>query len=179
VTAHYLHSEIDTIERLRILKDLRTGKVNVIVGVNLLREGLDLPEVSFIGIVDAHKQGFLRSTQSLIQIVGRAARNSNGRVVFYSYEWQISRSMKETMDITARRRDVQIAYNTKHGITPTTIISSIKDLGFKDKKEKLTPPKWIDKEVYIRRLELEMDIAAANLDFEKAAELRDMILELW
>lgn len=128
VSAHYLHSEIDTIERLRILKDLRTGKVDVIVGVNLLREGLDLPEVSFIGIVDAHKQGFLRSTQSLIQIVGRAARNSNGHVIFYSHEGIISRSMQETMDITARRRDVQIAYNTKHGITPTTIISSIKDL---------------------------------------------------
>lgn len=179
VTAHYLHSEIDTIERLKILKDLRIGKVDVIVWVNLLREGLDLPEVSFIGIVDAHKQGFLRSTQSLIQIVGRAARNSNGHVVFYSYEWQISRSMQETMDITAKRRKIQIAYNEKHNITPTTIISSIKDLGFKEKKEVISAiPKGIDKEVYIRRLELEMDIAAANLDFEKAAELRDIILEL-
>jgi len=128
VSAHYLHSEIDTIERLRILKDLRTGKVDVIVGVNLLREGLDLPEVSFIGIVDAHKQGFLRSTQSLIQIVGRAARNSNGHVIFYSHEGIISRSMQETIDITSRRRAVQMAYNTEHGITPTTIISSIKDL---------------------------------------------------
>jgi len=114
VSAHYLHSEIDTIERLRILKDLRTGKVDVIVGVNLLREGLDLPEVSFIGIVDAHKQGFLRSTQSLIQIVGRAARNSNGHVIFYSHEGIISRSMQETMDITAARRAVQIEYNTEH-----------------------------------------------------------------
>lgn len=179
ITAHYLHSEIDTIERLKILKDLRTGKVDVIVGVNLLREGLDLPEVSFIGVVDAHKQGFLRSTQSLIQIVGRAARNSNGHVVFYSYEGQMSRSMQETMDITARRRKIQIEYNKKHNITPTTIISSIKDLGFKDKKEVVDKiPKWIDKEAYIRRLELEMDIAAANLDFEKAAELRDVILEL-
>lgn len=179
ITAHYLHSEIDTIERLKILKDLRTGKVDVIVGVNLLREWLDLPEVSFIGVVDAHKQGFLRSTQSLIQIVGRAARNSNGHVVFYSYEGQVSRSMQETMDITARRRKIQIEYNKKHNITPTTIISSIKDLGFKDKKEVVDKiPKWIDKEAYIRRLELEMDIAAANLDFEKAAELRDLILEL-
>lgn len=178
ITAHFLHSEIDTIERLKILKDLRTGKVNVIVGVNLLREWLDLPEVSFIGVVDAHKQGFLRSTQSLIQIVGRAARNSHGHVIFYSYEWQISRSMQETMDITSQRRKVQIDYNEKHGITPTTIISSIKDLWFKEKKEKIDVPKWINKEVYIRRLELEMDIAAANLDFEKAAELRDTILEL-
>ncbi len=179
VTAHYLHSEIDTIERLKILKDLRTGKVDVIVWVNLLREGLDLPEVSFIGIVDAHKQGFLRSTQSLIQIVGRAARNSNGHVIFYSYEGQISRSMQETMDITARRRKIQIDYNEKHGITPTTIISSIKDLGFKEKKEVINAiPKGVDREAYIRRLELEMDIAAANLDFEKAAELRDIILEL-
>lgn len=179
ITAHYLHSEIDTIERLKILKDLRTGKVDVIVGVNLLREGLDLPEVSFIGVVDAHKQWFLRSTQSLIQIVGRAARNSNGHVIFYSYEWLISRSMQETMDITARRRQVQIDYNTKHGITPTTIISTIKDLGFKGKKEKIDKiPKGVNKEAYIRRLELEMDIAAANLDFEKAADLRDTILEL-
>lgn len=179
ITAHYLHSEIDTIERLKILKDLRTGKVDVIVGVNLLREGLDLPEVSFIGVVDAHKQGFLRSTQSLIQIVGRAARNSHGHVVFYSYEGQVSRSMQETMDITARRRKIQIEYNKKHSITPTTIISSIKDLGFKEKKESLSVvPKGVDKEAYIRRLELEMDIAAANLDFEKAAELRDIILEL-
>ncbi len=179
VKAHYLHSEIDTIERLKILKDLRTGKVDVIVGVNLLREGLDLPEVSFIGIVDAHKQGFLRSTQSLIQIVGRAARNSRGHVVFYSHEGQISRSMQETIDITQKRRRIQIEYNTKHGITPTTVISSIKDLGFKEAKESLQKiPKGIDKEAYIRRLELEMDIAAANLDFEKAAELRDIILEL-
>ncbi len=178
VSAHYLHSEIDTIERLRILKDLRTGKVNVIVGVNLLREGLDLPEVSFIGIVDAHKQWFLRSTQSLIQIVGRAARNSNGYVVFYSHEGVISRSMEETMDITAKRRQVQIDYNTKHNITPTTIISSIKDLWFKDKKEPSEVPKWVSLEAYIKRLELEMDVAAANLDFEKAANLRDKILEL-
>ena len=179
VSAHYLHSEIDTIERLKILKDLRTGKVDVIVGVNLLREGLDLPEVSFIGIVDAHKQGFLRSTQSLIQIVGRAARNAHGYVIFYSYEGVISRSMQETIDITAHRRAIQIAYNTEHDITPTTIISSIKDLGFKDKKADITSlPKGVDREAYIRRLELEMDVAATNLDFEKAAELRDIILEL-
>lgn len=178
VKAHYLHSEIDTIERLRILKDLRTGVVDVIVWVNLLREGLDLPEVSFIGIVDAHKQGFLRSTQSLIQIVGRAARNSNGHVVFYSHEWIISRSMQETMDITSRRRAVQIAYNEKHWITPTTIISSIKDLWFKDKKQNIEVPKGISQEAYIKRLELEMDVAAANLDFEKAANLRDTILSI-
>lgn len=179
ILAHFLHSEIDTIERLRILKDLRIGKVNVIVGVNLLREGLDLPEVSFIWIVDAHKQWFLRSTQSLIQIVWRAARNSHGHVIFYSHEWTISRSMQETIDITQERRKVQIAYNTLHWITPTTVISSIKDLWFREKKEKeVNIPKWIDKDVYIRRLELEMDIAAANLDFEKAAELRDTILEL-
>lgn len=176
--AHYLHSEIDTIERLRILKDLRTGVVDVIVWVNLLREGLDLPEVSFIGIVDAHKQGFLRSTQSLIQIVGRAARNSNGHVIFYSHEWVISRSMQETIDITSRRRAVQIAHNLKHWITPTTIISSIKDLGFKDKVQNIEVPKGISQEAYIKRLELEMDVAAANLDFEKAANIRDTILSI-
>lgn len=179
IHAQYLHSEIDTIERLKILKDLRTGKIDVIVGVNLLREGLDLPEVSFIGIVDAHKQGFLRSTQSLIQIVGRAARNVHGHVVFYSYQGQTSRSMQETMDITARRRKIQMGYNKKHNITPKTIISSIKDLGLKGKKStEVAVPKGVDKEAFIRRLELEMDMAAANLDFEKAAELRDRILEL-
>lgn len=181
VRAHYLHSEIDTIERLEILRDLRTGKVDVIVGVNLLREGLDLPEVSFIWVIDAHKQGFLRSTQSLIQIVGRAARNEHGHVIFYSHEWTISRSMQETMDITAHRRELQMKYNADHGITPKTILSSIKDLGFKGKKEekKSETPKWKNasqKEAYIKRLELEMDVAAANLDFERAAELRDEIM---
>ncbi len=178
VKAHYLHSEIDTIERLKILKDLRMGVVDVIVGANLLREGLDLPEVSFIGIVDAHKQVFLRSTQSLIQIVGRAARNSNGHVVFYSHEGIISRSMQETMDITSTRRAVQIAHNKAHNITPTTIISSIKDLGFKDKSQNIEVPKGISQEAYIKRLELEMDMAAAHLDFEKAANLRDTILSI-
>ena len=146
--------------------------------MNLLREGLDLPEVSFIGVVDAHKQGFLRSTQSLIQIVGRAARNSNGHVIFYSHEGIVSRSMQETMDITARRREIQITYNTEHNITPTTIISSIKDLGFKEKKSSKDIPKGISQEAYIKRLELEMDVAAANLDFEKAADLRDTILSI-
>lgn len=176
--AHYLHSEIDTIERLSILRDLRTGVVDVIVGVNLLREGLDLPEVSFIGVVDAHKQWFLRSTQSLIQIVGRAARNSNGHVVFYSHEGIISRSMQETIDITSERRALQIRYNEAHDMTPTTIISSIKDLWFKGKDHPIEVPKGITPEAYVKRLELEMDVAAANLDFERAAQLRDTILSL-
>ena len=110
----YLHSEIDTVERIEILKNLRTGKVDVIVGVNLLREGLDLPEVSFVGIVDAHKQGFLRSTRSLIQIIGRAARNVNGKVVMYSHEKIISPAMEESIKITQDRREVQIKYNEKH-----------------------------------------------------------------
>lgn len=171
----YLHSEIETLERLEILRDYRMGVIDVIVGVNLLREGLDLPETSFIGILDAEKIGFLRSKTALLQIIGRAARNVNGKVVMYSANCKVSIAMRDAIDETNRRRDVQIAYNTKHGITPETIISSIKEISIPSKKKSPFEGGAVqgNVEVYIKRLELEMDVASANLDFERAAELRD------
>lgn len=180
IKVKYLHSEIETIERLEILRDLRLGNIEVIVGVNLLREGLDLPEVSFIGILDAEKIGFLRSTSALLQIIGRAARNSNGHVVMYSHGKKISPAMRQAIDETERRRSVQHAYNVEHGITPKTIISAIKELELKGKKmdefdQDLSGEKL---EGRIKRLEFEMDIASANLDFEKAADLRDELVAL-
>lgn len=179
VKTAYLHSDIDTVERLEILRDLRMGTIDVLVWVNLLREGLDLPEVSFIGIMDAHKQGFLRSTRSLIQIVGRAARNAQGRVIMYAYQRQVSPAMQETIDITNRRRKIQDEYNKKHNIIPKTVISSIKDVGVKSKKApKIDLPEEMPLQTKIKKLELEMDVASANLDFEKAADLRDALLEL-
>jgi excinuclease ABC subunit B len=179
IKVRYLHSEIETIERLEILRDYRLGEIDVIVGVNLLREWLDLPETSFIAILDAEKIGFLRSKTSLLQIIGRAARNSNGRVVMYSHDCKQSIAMVDAIDETNRRREVQIAYNEKHGITPTTIISSVKDVSIPKKKTEIFGNGEYTKEkveTYIKRLELEMDVAAANLDFEKAAELRDELL---
>lgn len=171
----YLHSEIETLERLEILRDYRLGNIDVIVGVNLLREGLDLPETSFIGILDAEKIGFLRSKTSLLQIIGRAARNVNGKVVMYSANCKISIAMRDAIDETNRRREVQIAYNTKHGITPKTILSSIKEISIPSKKKSPFEGGAVqgNVEAYIKRLELEMDVASANLDFERAAELRD------
>lgn len=209
VKVQYLHSEVDTLERLEILKALREGKIDVIVGVNLLREGLDLPEVSKIAILDAEKQGFLRSEQALIQIIGRAARNSNGEVSMYvekirnfqekksQFEvfneellilnkgkyvnhdgFVISQSMKKAMDLTFYRRKLQQAHNDKNGITATTILSSIKDIGIPSKKTKNLMDTWLSAEKDITRLELEMDIAAANMEYEKAAEIRDRIIEI-
>lgn len=180
IKVKYLHSEIETIERLEILRDLRLGKIDVIVGVNLLREGLDLPEVSFIGILDAEKIGFLRSTSALLQIVGRAARNVNGKVVMYSHKKRLSTAMEQAIGETNRRRDIQHDYNVKHGIAPRTIISSIKEIGLKGKRvdtdlEEL-PSEKLD--ATIRRLELEMDVAASNLDFELAADIRDKLIGL-
>ncbi len=174
----YLHSEIETIERLEILRDLRTGKIEAIVGVNLLREGLDLPEVSYIGILDAEKVGFLRSVSSLLQIIGRAARNSNGKVVMYSHAKKVSAAMEKSIGETERRRAVQEAYNQANGITPTTIVSSIKEIGLKGKRLAKTAEYSGDPRAVLKRLELEMDVAASNLDFELAAELRDKISEL-
>ena len=176
----YLHSEIETIERLEILRDLRLGKIEVIVGVNLLREGLDLPEVSFIGILDAEKNGFLRSTSSLLQIIGRASRNVSGKVIMYSQGKKFSSAMTEAIGETNRRRTIQDAYNKEHGITPKTIVSSIKEIGLKGKRTddvlgELPSEKL---ETRIKRLEFEMDVAAANLDYERAAELRDALIEL-
>jgi len=180
IKVKYLHSEIETIERLEILRDLRLWKIDVIVGVNLLREGLDLPEVSFIGILDAEKIGFLRSTSALLQIIGRAARNVNGKVIMYSHNKRQSSAMEEAIGETLRRREIQNLYNIEHGITPQTIISSVKEIGLKGKRvdadlEEL-PSEKID--ATIRRYELEMDVAASNLDFELAAEIRDKLVDL-
>ncbi len=173
----YLHSEIETLERLEILRDFRMGVIDVVVWVNLLREWLDLPETSFIGILDAEKIGFLRSKTSLLQIIGRAARNVNGHVIMYSHGCKKSIAMEDAIAETDRRRAVQLAYNAEHGITPKTIISSIKEISIPSKKKDAFDGGHIaNVEVYIKRLELEMDVASANLDFERAAELRDELL---
>lgn len=180
VKVRYLHSEIETIERLEILRSYRLGEIDVIVGVNLLREGLDLPETSFIGILDAEKIGFLRSKTSLLQIIGRAARNVNGYVIMYSAGCKQSVAMVDAISETNRRREVQIAYNTTHGITPRTIISSVKEVSIPKKKTETFENGSVmgDVSTYIRRLELEMDVAAANLDYERAASLRDELISI-
>lgn len=178
----YLHSEIDTLERTDILRDLRLGIYDVLVGINLLREGLDLPEVSLVAIIDADKEGFLRSEQSLIQTVGRAARHEEGRVIMYADT--ITGSMKRTIDETNRRREIQQAYNKDHGITPKSISREIGEMLPRMKEEEKKPKldlRKIPKDEYdylIRDLTSQMDLAAANLEFEKAAELRDLITEV-
>lgn len=180
VKAKYLHSEIETLERIEILTELRKGTIEVIVGINLLREGLDLPEVELISILDADKQGFLRSRDSLLQIIGRAARNANGRVVMYADK--MTDAMEQSIGETNRRRAIQEAYNEKHGITPKTIIKKIVDIskdlsGGKPRNfEKLTKKDQVGQ--MLVELEAEMDIATQNLDFERAATLRDQIEEL-
>lgn len=179
----YLHSDVETLDRTDILRDLRLGVYDVLVGINLLREGLDLPEVSLVAILDADKEGFLRSSQALIQTVGRAARHVNGRVIMYAD--RITDSMKKTMDETDRRRAIQEAYNQKHGITPTGIQKNIEkgmrpDLPEEAKRAKLDLKK-IPKDEYkhlIKDLSAQMDLASANLEFEKAAELRDIIADV-
>jgi excinuclease ABC subunit B len=179
----YLHSDVDTLDRTDILRDLRLGTYDVVVGINLLREGLDLPEVSLVAILDADKEGFLRSEQALIQTVGRAARHESGRVIMYAD--RITRSMQATLDETTRRRKIQEDYNKKHGITPTGINRSIEkgmrpDLPEEAKTAKLNLKK-IPKDEYkhlIKDLSAQMDLAAANLEFEKAAELRDIIEDI-
>ncbi|MEK4424153.1 excinuclease ABC subunit UvrB [Solibacillus sp. FSL K6-1523] len=183
----YLHSEIKTLERIEIIRELRKGTHDVLVGINLLREGLDIPEVSLVVILDADKEGFLRSERSLIQTIGRAARNSNGHVIMYANN--MTESMKKAIDETKRRREIQIAYNEKHGITPKTIIKKIPDIirATKAAEEeeqyitKVTGGKKLTKkelEKLVETLQLEMKEAAKALDFERAAELRDMIFEL-
>ena len=175
----YLHSEVHTLDRLKIIRDLRLGKYDVLVGINLLREGLDIPEVSLIAILDADKQGFLRSTRSLIQTIGRAARNANGKVIMYADT--ISDSMKEAIEETKRRRTIQEAYNEKNGITPKTIIKEIREVITNNKEEKdvnieKMPKK--EKSLLMQKIEEEMKDAASKLDFERATELRDILFEL-
>ena len=190
VKVRYLHSDIDTIERVEILRDLRLGEFDVLVGINLLREGLDIPEVSLVAILDADKEGFLRSERSLIQTSGRAARNLNGKVIFYAN--RITKSMKAAMDETARRREIQTAYNKEHGITPKGVSKKIKDIidGVYDMDEgsrelkaaqeqanyESLSEKQIAKEM--KRIEKGMHDAAKNLEFEKAANFRDQLKTL-
>ena len=174
----YLHNEIKTLERMRIVRDLRLGKYDVLVGINLLREGLDIPEVSLIAIMDADKQGFLRSTRSLIQTIGRAARNENGRVIMYADN--MSDSMNEAIKETERRRSIQEKYNEEHNIVPKTIIKEIRELisntvEKEEQKEKLSPK---EKEKLMITIENEMKECAKNLDFERAMELREILFEL-
>lgn len=177
----YLHSEIKTLERLKIIKDLREGKYDCVVGINLLREGLDIPEVSLIAILDADKEGFLRSERSLIQTIGRCARNANGHVIMYAD--RITDSMKIAIEETKRRRKIQEEYNKKHGIIPKTIIKDIKSvITNEDEKELEKIAKTKKSDIIniesVEKLEEEMKQAAKNLDFERAMELRDILLEL-
>ncbi|MFB1051330.1 excinuclease ABC subunit UvrB [Paraliobacillus sp. JSM ZJ581] len=182
----YLHSEIKTLERIEIIRDLRVGKYDVLIGINLLREGLDIPEVSLVAILDADKEGFLRSDRSLIQTMGRAARNESGQVIMYAD--RITDSMRRAIDETERRREKQQAYNEKHGITPTTIKKDVRDViratmaaettetyAEAPKLSKMTKK---EKDKMIEQMEKEMKQAARELNFEKAAELRDLVLEL-
>lgn len=182
VKVRYLHHDIDTIERMEIIRDLRNGVFDVLVGINLLREGLDIPEVSLIAILDADKEGFLRSETSLIQTIGRAARNSEGKVIMYADS--ITGSMERAIDETERRRALQIAYNKEHGITPKTIIKEVRDvleITSKEKVEEKSSAKKLsakDKNALIEKLTEEMKNAAKMLEFEHAAYLRDKIREL-
>jgi excinuclease ABC subunit B len=185
--AEYLHSDVETLERVKILRDLRKGTFDVLVGVNLLREGLDLPEVARVAILDADKEGFLRSERSLIQTFGRAARNVKGRVILFAD--QRTASMDRAIDETNRRRKKQLAYNRRHGITPETIVKSIREIrgsiyeadyvappGVEEALAAYGSPDEIRKK--IRVLTKEMGEAASRLDFEKAAEIRDRLKEL-
>jgi len=196
VKVRYLHADVETVERMEIIRDLRLGKFDVIVGINLLREGLDMPEVSLVAILDADKEGFLRSDNSLIQTMGRAARHLNGKAILYAD--RITGSMQRAMDETDRRRNVQLAYNNEHGLTPLSIRKNITDVmegaradttdfGYKMGKKKrgaeeaapnlrLLSPEQIVRE--IKRLEAEMFKRARNLEFEEAARLRDAIEKL-
>jgi len=183
IKVQYMHSDIDTIERNQIIRALRLGEFDVLIGINLLREGLDLPEVSLVGILDADKEGFLRSKTALIQTIGRAARNANGRVILYGDK--ITNSMKEAMEITQKRRELQEAYNKQHGITPKTTSRALDENlkleehgGIYAKKEKLDKLPKTEKKKIIKELTLKMKQAAKELNFEEAARLRDEIAKL-
>ena len=174
IRTRYMHSEIETIERTELIRQLRLGKFDVLVGINLLREGLDIPEVGFIGILDADKEGFLRDTKSLIQIIGRAARNVDSHVVLYADN--LTDSIKKALSETERRRDLQVEYNREHGIEPKTIIKPVKEKEIDLKDTKNIPKKNVPK--MIREAEKEMKDAADRLDFERAIYMRDRIKEL-
>jgi len=184
IRVRYMHSDVETIERMEIIRDLRLGEFDVLVGINLLREGLDLPEVSLVAVLDADKEGFLRSETSLIQTIGRAARNAEGLVILYADT--VTPSMRAAMDETARRREIQNAYNETHGIVPKTIIKSVRDVleiskaeeTSRKKRERKTKMTDKEREAEILRLEKEMKEAARLLEFEYAAILRDRIMEL-
>jgi excinuclease ABC subunit B len=190
VKARYLHSEIDTLERIQIIRELRLGEYDVLVGVNLLREGLDLPEVSLVAILDADKEGFLRGRTSLIQTIGRAARNVNGKVLMYADKQ--TEAIKEALDETDRRRAVQLAYNEEHGIVPETIMKGVSDIAGLLQLESPTVPSSRRRrgqtkvegmsreelEKLVVTLEEEMYLAAEELRFEYAAKLRDEVKDL-
>lgn len=182
IKVNYMHSEIKTLERIEIIRDLRLGKYDVLVGINLLREGLDIPEVSLVTILDADKEGFLRSDRSLIQTIGRAARNSNGHVILFADK--MTDSMTRAIEETDRRRSIQQAYNEEHGITPQTIRKEVRGViratvdAEEEVLESLSSMKPAEREAAIAKLEEEMKQAARDLQFERAAELRDLILEL-
>jgi excinuclease ABC subunit B len=187
VRVRYLHSDIDTLERVQILRDLRLGTFDVLVGINLLREGLDLPEVSLVAVLDADKEGFLRSAGALIQTIGRAARNVRGRAILYADA--VTESMRQAIEETDRRRRVQEAYNAAHGITPASIVKNIDDvLSSVYERDYVTVPKAADERdqfksqaelhAAIARLEQEMRRAAADLEFERAAAIRDRLRRL-
>jgi excinuclease ABC subunit B len=187
VKVRYLHSDIETLERIEILRDLRRGTFDVLVGINLLREGLDLPEVSLVAILDADKEGFLRSSGSLIQTVGRAARHVHGRAIMYAD--RMTDSMRRAISETDRRRAIQVAYNEEHGITPASIIKSIDEvMSSVYERDYVTVPTSADEagkfktqaelDVHVSGLQQQMKAAAANLEFEKAATIRDRIRQL-
>ena len=185
IRVKYLHSDIDTLERAEIIRDMRLDVFDVLIGINLLREGLDIPEVTLVAILDADKEGFLRSETSLIQTIGRAARNAEGRVIMYADK--ITESMDRAISETNRRRAIQHAYNEEHGITPTTIKKKVRDLISISKKAEQAidslekDPESMSKkelEAVIKKLTKQMNSAAADLNFEQAAILRDQLVEL-
>jgi excinuclease ABC subunit B len=179
----YMHSDLDAIERNQVIRSLRLGEFDILVGINLLREGLDLPEVSLVAILDADKEGFLRSTTSLIQTAGRAARNANGKVLMYANK--LTNSMKETIETTQKRRKKQIEYNKKHGITPTTTLREldtnlkVEDSGeLYNRRSKMDKMPKAERQKLIKELKAKMLEASKKLEFEEAARLRDEIAKV-